>query len=330
MIHRKNYLDALRGITIFLVVFIHVTRIPEIRTYISGFVLPIFFFISGVLFSPEKNKNFRHFFVKKIKSLLIPYCFFYLITFFYWLAVERNVRGGVSPGSQLLGLFYGTYNLKYMFFNGALWFLPCLFTTEILYFWICKIPKVWGRIFMLSVSFLLGILLLYNGISWLPWGANAALFACVFYGIGNCLKHKIGYIENRSLAYYIIIIAICSILQFILFDYNTLADLSSLSINYYFFIPMAIIGIMLFLSISLVIKKNKLLEFLGVNSLVIFAFQEQTYRAVIFLFVKFSGWEIELVRENFLISVLISVITILIITPLIFGYNKFIKPLLLK
>lgn len=328
MIHRKNYLDALRGIAIFFVVFGHVTHIMEIRTYILGFHIPIFFFISGLLFAPEKYKNFRQFFVKKFKSLMVPYCFFYLITFLYWLAIERKIRGGVSPGSQLLGLFYGTYNMKYMFFNGALWFLPCLFTTEILYFWICKIPAVLGRTFILQGSFLLGILLLQFGISWLPWGANAALFACVFYGTGHCLKNKMSYLENISWTYFIIIIAVCGTLQILLLDY-TFADLASLNINYYFYIPIAIIGIMLYLSLSLIIKKNKLLEFLGINSLVIFAFQEQTYRAVIFLFAKFSGWETGLVRENFWFCILISVTTILVITPLILGYNRFIKPLLL-
>ena len=325
--NRKNYLDILRGIAIFFVVFGHVTHISVLRTYIFGFHIPLFFFISGLLFVPEKYGDFKQFFVKKFKSLMIPYCFFYLVTFLYWLLIERKIRGGVSPGSQLLGMFYGTYNMKYMLFNGALWFLPCLFTTEILYFWINKICSVWCKLLVLLLIYILGISLISFDITWFPWGGNAALLACVFYGLGYCLKNKAFQLEKLSWFHCALIIIICGILQILLIDFTD-ADLASLNINYYSYIPVALIGIALYFSLSLIIKKNKFLEFLGINSLVIFAFQEQTYRVVIFIFSKMLNWEAEMVRSDLWICISISVITILLIIPLIFGYNKFVKPLL--
>ena len=327
---RKNYLDILRGFAIFFVVFGHVTHIPVLRTYIFGFHIPLFFFISGLLFVPEKYRNFRHFFVKKFKALMLPYCFFYLVTFIYWLLIERQIRGeDVSPGSQLLGMFYGTYSLKYMFFNGALWFLPCLFTTELLYFWIHKIPTLWYRAITLLTIYALGVILIRHNIKWLPWGGNAALLACVFYGIGNSMKNSITKIEKLPWFYHIIIIFVCGVLQILLTNFTD-ADLASLSINFYSYIPISLIGIALYLSLSLLIRNNKLLVFLGINSLIIFVFQEQGYRMIIFLFSKFSGWEVEMVRGDLWACILISIITILFITPLIFGYNRFIKPILSK
>jgi len=328
MIQRKSYIDVMRGIAIFFVVFGHVVHIPELRVYIWGFIGALFFFISGVVFNPDKYNSFKQLFVKKFRALIIPYFFFYLITFLYWLVIERNIRGGVSPGSQLVGLIYGTYNLNYNYFNGALWFLPCLFTTELLYYWVYKVPTGCGKLLMLTCLIFIGVLLIFTEITWLPWGINAALFVCFFYGIGNLAKNKLCYIEKMTWKHFIPVIAICGTLQYFLLDYSN-TDFAILKISsWYVFI--GIIGICVYLPISLMIQRNRWIEFLGVNSLVIFAFQEQTYRIVIFLFAKLPGWDIELVRNDLWMCLIVSFITLLIISPLILLYNRFIRPVISK
>ena len=138
---RNPTIDILRGIAIFLVVFGHISHIGWTKTYIWGFHIPIFFFISGMLFNENKYNSITNFIKSKFRTLIIPYGIFYLTTFVYWLVIERYTRGGVTPASQLIGLFYGTYNLKYMMFNGALWFIPCLFSIELLYYFIAKIKN---------------------------------------------------------------------------------------------------------------------------------------------------------------------------------------------
>ena len=55
--NRKKYIDVLKGIGIFLVVFGHVTHILELREYIWNFHMPLFFFISGFLFNSSKYLN---------------------------------------------------------------------------------------------------------------------------------------------------------------------------------------------------------------------------------------------------------------------------------
>lgn len=110
--------------------------------------------LSGLLFKKEKFLCFRNFLASRFKSLLVPYAIFYLLTYIYWLLVERHVRGAdISPISQLFGLVYGTYDMRFMMFNGALWFIPCLFSMEIS-FWLLAKSKRKGVHTILFIDFL--------------------------------------------------------------------------------------------------------------------------------------------------------------------------------
>ena len=100
---------------------------------------------------------------------------------------------------------------------------------------------------------------------------------------------------------------------------------SSISETQLPYILIATIGILLYLTLSIKIKQNRLIEYLGKNSLVIFAFQEPVYRAVIFIFSKILNMEVELLRTNIWYSFIITCFSILIIVPAIYLYNKFIR-----
>ena len=93
-IKRLTELDVLREIAIFLIVFGHVTHISELRNYIWDFHIPIFFFISGFLFQPEKYNEFSNFLKHKVKTQILPYLFFYIVTLCYYTLIESHVRGG--------------------------------------------------------------------------------------------------------------------------------------------------------------------------------------------------------------------------------------------
>lgn len=326
---RNRIIDIAKGIAIFLVIFGHITHVPEIRQYIWSFHIPLFFFISGVLIKTNKCQNFTRYLGKKSVQLLIPYLIFYIVTFLYWLILEKNTRGAeLAWWSQIIGLFYGTYNLQYMYFNGALWFIPCLFSMEILYWFIAKITRWRIRIALLIILCLTGI---YASpyLSWLPFGINAAMIGLVFLGIGNMLGPQIlngqwhsrwGNITKLS------VIGILLFIQWALHDFAG-ADLASLKFNHPFmYIPIAIIGIALCMVISSFINKNTALEWLGKSSLVLFAFQEPVYRVVIYGWSKIFQENVEQIRENLLFCLCCTIITIFIICPLVWGYNRTINP----
>ena len=84
------------------------------------------------------------------------------------------------------------------------------------------------------------------------------------------------------------------------------------------------------LAVIYLIKKNRVIEFLGVNSLVIFAFQEPVYRAIIFIVSKLTHIEIESIRLSFLLCIVTSILTIITILPAIHIWNKKIMPIIKK
>lgn len=119
---RCEYIDILKGIGIFCVVFGHTTQNELILNFIYAFHMPLFFIISG-MFLHNKPLFIR----KQAKSLLIPYLSFGILTYLYWWLVEsrfRELPTGETFLSQFINLFFPT-SMQHC--NVVLWFLPCLF-----------------------------------------------------------------------------------------------------------------------------------------------------------------------------------------------------------
>lgn len=70
---RIDYIDILKAIGIILMVMGHISFGTHFYIFIHAFHMPLFFFISGYLY---KRKDFKSFFVGKLKSLLLPYYIF--------------------------------------------------------------------------------------------------------------------------------------------------------------------------------------------------------------------------------------------------------------
>lgn len=325
-LNRKGYLDIVKGIAISFVVIGHTTHVEFARTYLLHACLPLFFFVSGILCKPEKYNNLKYFLVNRAKTLLIPYIFFYLFTFCYWLFIERNFRGSeVSPWSQIIGLFYGTIGDN-MIFNGALWFLPCLFVTESLFFIINRLK--WNLKYLIVVALVLtSILLIKNSITYLPWGLTNALFFISYYSLGYLLKSKVLGLEAWN-KYILLLLSILFLIIQILWLGKENKPLLFLTMYYGQDIIYGLVSILMVFSLSMFLKQNLVFEYLGKNSLVIFALQEPIYRAVIYLYSRLLHLDVEIVRTNLLYSFSIGVTAILIITPAIWLYKKQVEPIL--
>ena len=136
---RIGYLDLAKGVCICIVMLFHVHGILQCglfgeRVLFSSFMLPPFFFISGLLFKEEES--FRTFFVKKVNRLLVPFLFFYMISaviipnLLHW-AFGMNFESVIGWRSLWAFLWPGEYP------NIPLWFLWCLFLMNLL-FWVIR------------------------------------------------------------------------------------------------------------------------------------------------------------------------------------------------
>lgn len=192
---RLSYIDIAKGIGILLVVWAHILLVGFSHRVIYAFHMPLFFLISGMLFKRDKYVGFADFFKKRAKRLLVPFAIYSVVTWLIW-ALFRFVRHDavVSYWDPLLQTVIAKGSGAYMVHNSALWFIPCLFATEIIYFAISRykvIIKLSISICCAAISFMLGYCFADNWWFLLPWNFDAALIAVLFYCIGNIFSSAV-------------------------------------------------------------------------------------------------------------------------------------------
>lgn len=123
--HRVSWIDICRGVAILLVLYGHLFNTDNQRYLIYAFHMPLFFFISGLVFKPPSQKSIIEISKKYSKQLLIPYVIFALLT--YLFAFVSHTAGDISFTGilyQLFGIVYGNGNDGMLGYNVVLWFLP--------------------------------------------------------------------------------------------------------------------------------------------------------------------------------------------------------------
>lgn len=175
---RIEWIDIAKGFSIILVVYGHcgLSSIPYIGDWFAAFRMPFFFFVSGLLFNPDKYIKSTDFVKRKWPTLLRPFIIFSIIVFgcFYFIDITQfNDRV-----SQFGKLGWGGY---------ALWFIPVLFTTEFLYLLVCKsILSNKGRLCAITILALIGFIT-YKFAFPNIWNLNFALTATLFFGLGSIM-----------------------------------------------------------------------------------------------------------------------------------------------
>lgn len=155
-VERLDWIDAMKGVGIILIMMSHTIHIGVLFILYSGFI-PLFFISSALTY---KSMDIR----KRFKRLIIPY-FFYCILFI-WLSTIMNLP---LNDYNVLGVIYGKCKI---FKEGMgipmlprivtpLWFLPAMFLSFAFIYFRSKIKDSckWGvfRLILYSNSN-------YNGI----------------------------------------------------------------------------------------------------------------------------------------------------------------------
>lgn len=194
--NRIEWVDTLKGIGILLVVVGH-TAVPDsLKQYFFSFHMPLFFFISGYLFyfsEFSKTGSFDTYVKNKLKHLIKPYFLFGLFSYLVWIFDNTlTFKFGLNHTpynlktqliDPMIGLAYSDENRLEL--NVALWFLTCLFLTELLFFLFHRIThgKIKFLVPLLLFSAVAGFILSTFKIL-LPWNLTTAFTAVVFYGAG--------------------------------------------------------------------------------------------------------------------------------------------------
>ena len=195
---RIEWLDLAKGFAIFLIIFGHCMEwyssdrggVYQLLPIIYSFHVPLFFFVSGFLFSVDKYKNFWKFLLKIAKTILLPYLTFAIILTssdavrFYILHSQDNI--------SIIGDIKG--NLLQQHFNN-LWFLATLFFVQIISYFICKIKK--EKIIFVFIAVFIVASYLYELFidKLLYWCIDEVLFTIPLFLFGFLLR-KLNFYDN--------------------------------------------------------------------------------------------------------------------------------------
>jgi membrane-bound acyltransferase YfiQ involved in biofilm formation len=156
----KDQTEQLRGLSIFLIILGHLwVHVSSIRPsfVLSGDAVALFLIISGFglsMSSSINERNFKRFFVRRIKRVMIPYwCVTFLIIVLDYLILSKILQ----TNSIIMTLFGLNFSLELQHIDYVRWFITFLLMWYIVFF-ISKIAT--GK---------KGILfLLFYGIAFLP------------------------------------------------------------------------------------------------------------------------------------------------------------------
>lgn len=189
---RLRFIDNAKALGIFLVILAHTEISTPLQNWIYTFHMPLFFFISGYLFSFNGKKDLTSFIKKRYKQLIIPYIQINIITYLFWFLILRHV--GTTPDETVAAwkplaaaLIVDGEN---MIHDVPLWFLACLFFMEVIYFLIFINRKITTRLILITTFALLGYFAYITFGNSLPFSFGTMLTAMVFYAIGNEMRRR--------------------------------------------------------------------------------------------------------------------------------------------
>lgn len=234
--------------------------------------MPLFFIISGTLFSILKYNSFGNFIKRRGRGLILPYIYCSLI---------------VLTGYTLLGKYHfidQAYEVLTTGWKYALWFIPVLFCCELAYFTINRYLERY-KILIIIILLATGRILSHYNIHAI-YSLSFVPTAIFYYGVGDICTHKLKRNEfnMRWVIGALILSAIFSTTIFlspckVKYGANQLGDIwcfiSSISGS----IMMILCSIIAAKSINYRLKRIPI--FLGQNSYALLAFHQLVVNAIV-------------------------------------------------
>lgn len=258
---RKGWVDALRGLAILLVMYGHtIGNMPGYFVFTSPFKMPLFFAITGYVFVVNNNSSIKGFFEQLFRKVFIP-----------WMVL------GLLPAIIMIP-FKGLDNVLNTFLRLAsgedVWFMPCFFIGEIIWFFILRSFKktLWISL-SVFICFAIGLLLFNKEL--LNYAMfNRALAVQPFFLIGFLVQKYEKVFVNIKWCWIMIgaitYIGLC-LISMVIFSGKTL----DVHLCQYYNIPYCFL--LIFLSCFLLFTasnksnfKSSIMSFIGQNTLVLY------------------------------------------------------------
>lgn len=259
---RVDYVDILKGFAILWIIWIHTDHYDFVGTPYRN---PIFFFTSGIFFKLKPLKDFA---LVRLNRLIIPFLFFYLLSYPFRMVVHYWDFRTLADFrfSCILDVFDVCAVLDYLFVNVPLWFLLCLCAIHFIFYGIANLPKwcllvlavvvIYFKEFILSVP---SPFMINNAVYWMP-------YFILGYVIGRWFVKNVVSRRQRAIALLICVASFCLVKfgPFATSDYDSMV----FHVEVFVFIMM----LMSLLSLFDGSPHLEILRFYGKNSLPVLGF----------------------------------------------------------
>ena len=301
MKERLHYIDVAKGLLIFLVIIHHQPQLAReygisngflvacdnFSNYYDAFFMPAFFIITGYCTNFIKQ-TFGKYVLHQTSTIMLPA--FCLGAVSVWISLIG--KGCTSP-IEYCKIGFKTFLVS----GGAFWFLTALFLSKLIFrVWmsvLCRMkmtPHVYYNLLtgvFCALLYLIGCLLHQNGVRDVWWFEHGLTLTMFLY-VGQLFR-QFGMTDKMLVFGFVYVALIVSIsLLGIRHPYIT-AGLNAYAWDLPLFLLLAVLGSMMTLYISKLISKNKFLEYLGKNSLIIYCLHIATLSAVNNIGVRYIG-----------------------------------------
>lgn len=191
---RLDYVDIAKGLGMLMVIWGHINS-GSTFVLVYSFHMPLFFFLSGLVFNSNRYQSFKDFFIRRVKTLVIPYLIFSFLTWLVWVAYTVIFHSPVdSYFMPLLQTFIAQGSGGFLVHNVPLWFVSCLLLIEVLYYFISKVKNdliiILICVLFAITSYVMELCLPIFDFTLLPWSIGVAFAAIIFYAAGNLLMKR--------------------------------------------------------------------------------------------------------------------------------------------
>lgn len=317
---RIIWIDYVKAMAIFLVVLAHTPLWKPLQDWIYVFHMPVFFFLSGYLFSPSRHPVFGDFAWVRFRQLIIPYASINVVMYLFWLLVGRHVGAevdDVSWSAPLVAALLG--DGPSMIHDVPLWFFLCLYLVELLH----DALFVGARHPWLLI---VGFAVLGFGVSvWspvtLPFSIGTALVAIVFYAMGHQLQGRISQDWLTAL--------LCFVATVVVSVFNGRINMhANYYGNYLLFLAGACCGVYLMIYLGRLADRLfgecRLFAFIGRNTLAICGFHLLTFAFLKGLMVYVLRVSPAVMSGGVVLNVLFAAVSLFCCLPIVWVLNRWL------